>query len=168
MRPWVMAKTLVCAMHVVCGRCATAYSTWTDPSDFTYGRFLGVSVHGEVVVLDAFEDSTFDEVSQLVRSNPAGDLDKRQQVELFQEVLPHVYDPDSTGSTFRFTGTPGCPACGSTTSATWVVDEGDGWMADSVASHRRWDLLSDQDRATCVRDAVALVRAAWEQGELLL
>jgi hypothetical protein len=71
-------------------------------------------------------------------------------------ALSVVADPDSRGDRYVFTGTPGCPACGSTSVADFSDTEEPWPRSADPASHREWDGLAYEEKVLRVRAALGL------------
>jgi len=139
----------------VCGHCGALYRLPGADLSFNYGTFLAVSRHGEVTILDSFQDQILDEVLRLMsdddRSKALSDEERRQ---LLMAVLSYVLDRDGHGDRFHLDGSSGCPLCGSRTIGSFASSEEDAGITDRAASHRRWDAMTAEERRQAVGEAL--------------
>lgn len=137
--------------HHRCRSCGHRFILPGADLSFLHGAFLGVSSTPEASLLEAFGDSVYAEIASLVADDRrSAGLAPGQQGRLVRSVIGQVFDPDSRGSAFDFTGTHPCPQCASVqvdcreTAIPWP-----GTV--NPATHHQWDSLSPEARAAAVK-----------------
>jgi hypothetical protein len=114
-----------------------------------------VSKHGETAILNSLVDSVFDDVGARVgRDHRVQGLTHREWSDLVLAVLSAICDPDGRGEPFVFTGSPGCPHCGSRTVTDFVETECDLGVAGGPISHRRYDAAEHAARQALISSAL--------------
>jgi hypothetical protein len=131
----------------VCVGCEHSYSLPNADLSFSYGVFLARSASGEVAIYESFADPFFQETSTIVQSDSrAARLPMSEIVELVQEVMAIIFDPDSNGRPFVIVGSPGCPQCGSRGVSDFMeTDEVFGCVEISV-TQVTWSAFSEEER----------------------
>ncbi len=143
-----------------CGACTHAFSA-PDMRGAPYGNFLMRSqASGQLRLLDAMADPTFDEVDQLLLEHASiRELSPGKRAKLLHEIYgPLACDPDARAMPFMIGAPPACPACGGRDRASWEeAGAGEAVEADAPApSHFAWSALGEADK----RQALVLALAA--------
>jgi len=106
----------------------------------------------------AFETVSYpgiDEISEIL-DIVSGELDASYPDDRMAAVLSRVCDPDSHGDRYIFSGTPGCPTCGSTR-VRKCIDTGEWWPQPAgTPTHQTWESLDRLAKILQIRDALGL------------
>ncbi len=122
---------------------------------FPYGYFLGVSINAEAVYLSAVTDHAYAEIQALAAQDSRWvGMAPMRAGDVIRTVVGRLFDGDSAGSPFIFTGGMPCPRCAA--AETQFVRATDiPWPTEIFeATHARWDALSDQERIAEARIAL--------------
>lgn len=139
--------------------CANCANVFDAPSlgEGTYGEFLLWSKSGHIAHLNAFEDSSYKEVSNFLEQSPK--VHRLQPLEK-AKVLRHVYggvacDPDVNGLPFVIDAMPPCPKCGDQQMSSWTFRNPPEIVDVPIPSvtHIRWNALIDSEKQNLVEIA---------------
>jgi len=136
----------------VCGSCGSTYALPGADLSFAYGKALGLSRNGAVALLDAFADEVFADLNQrLAADGRVSGLTERQRLDLLQDLVEVVYDPDGAGSGYVISGSPGCPRCGSR-NVDWFEETERPALEVTVATmtHDGWDAFDEAERCAVI------------------
>ncbi|MBJ7277286.1 MULTISPECIES: hypothetical protein [Marinobacter] len=133
-----------------CENCSCHFKAPEVPS-FSYGEFLLRSKkQGIERYLNAFEDSTYSELNNLLKLNPRMTNHKPiQQANVFRKVYgPVVCDPDQYGNAFGIGLSPICPKCGSQRMASWeATDPLEPHIEDiPKVTHVAWNSMGEDEK----------------------
>ncbi|NPD68816.1 hypothetical protein HN018_12570 [Lichenicola cladoniae] len=114
----------------------------------TYGKFLLRDEGGtSISYLDALADSTYPEVSTLLRGLvETAHLTANKRADLLQRLYGEVAcDPDDEGRAFIVGRHPKCPICASHTMRFWNEVVPDKFVDAEVphVTHRHWQFLTE-------------------------
>lgn len=139
-----------------CAKCATLFVT-SSLGDFSYGEFLLWSAPRECAYLNALDDTTYEEVFEIIKNYCHAEFSKTTDVsELLQKIYGEVAcDFDRLGRSYKISSPP-CPNCGSTLIAT-VGEEKISIASIDAVTHQRWESLTSQQKIQSVIAAVARV-----------
>lgn len=140
---------------IVCDACDHAFQE-ADIGPEAYGVFLlRTAAGGELRVLHAMEDRTYDEVETLLQADARiARLAARHRAAILLEVYgAAACDPDAFDRSWRI-GTHGrCPSCGSGVRRSWELASPAVTLDVDVphVTHARWDSLSPDRKLARVR-----------------
>lgn len=141
-----------------CANCATIFEA-PALGESAYGEFLLWSRSGEVAYLNAFVDSSYKQIDNLLSSHPkTAGLQPLERAKVLRRIYGGLAcDFDDTNSVFELDAHPPCPSCGSQLVASWefknppeIVD-----VPVQPVTHIRWSLLTDCEKLKLL-DAVVL------------
>lgn len=127
-----------------------------------YGEFLLRSSDGsDEAYLNAFNDPTYDEVHQILKSNVKT---AHKSANALADILRKIYgavacDPDGAGGAYQLAGSPKCPSCGSQESASWEATEPPEYIDKEVnpVTHSNWNQLASEEKAHKVDAVLSLL-----------
>lgn len=139
-----------------CASCANVFDA-SSLGEGAYGEFLLWSKSGQVAYLNAFEDSTYKEVSNFLERNP-----KTHGLQPLEKakILRHIYggvacDPDENGLPFEIDALPPCQKCGFQKMLSWTFKNPPEIVEVPIPSvtHIRWNSLIASEKKDLVETA---------------
>lgn len=122
------------------------------PGGFSYGEFmLRNNSNNRLLYLNAMEDPTFLEVSNLVKKNPRlNGLKESEKSEVFQRVVGKAYDSDE--GQYGIGTFPMCVVCGSSEVESYkeIIPPEFINIDVPVATSEKWQKLTDEEKKNLI------------------
>lgn len=142
-----------------CAKCGSQFKA-PDLGFDSYGEFLLRSVgNADEAYLDAMEDGTYQEVSELLKSHTRL-LGIKPNA--FAAVLRRTYgliacDPDQAGGPFQIGLFPRCPSCDSQEMASWEATDPPEFIEKALppVTHLTWADLSHAEKVSRVDNVLS-------------
>lgn len=142
--------------------CAFCHAKYKEPmyppGGFSYGEFMLRNNKNQLLYLNAMEDPTFLEVSNLVKKNPRlNGLKESEKSEVFQRVVGRAYDSDE--GEYGIGVSPMCSVCGSTDVESYqeVIPPEFINISVPVATSEKWQKLADVEKKKLIDEWINAV-----------
>ena len=141
-----------------CSHCKNHFKA-PELSGAVYGEFLLRSTaSGEIRYLNAFNDSSYDEVSSLMLTNSeVAALSAVKRANLLQRIYGQVAcDRDANGHAYQLGLHPTCPTCSTQTMSNWEFTEPPEFIEIDIlpVTHLNWSILSNEVKQKLVQEVL--------------
>jgi DNA-directed RNA polymerase subunit RPC12/RpoP len=134
----------------VCASCGYEFKAPGAP-EMSYGEFVLRSESGDEAYLEAVTNNTFNEVSQIVESNPLlEEVSESKSADILQKVFSVACDPAPSGKALQIGLMPACPICSSREMASWGEVYPTKVVPIPMVKHTLWDRLTASEKRTLV------------------
>jgi hypothetical protein len=132
-------------------KCANGHA-YSAPSlgETAYGEFLLWTARGEMAYLNAFEDTTYKEVDNIIKTHAkVAGMQPLDQARILCKVCGKLAcDRGQRGGVFSIDSAPPCPVCGSQRVASWEFPSPPNVIDVHVqpVTHAMWSSLADEEK----------------------
>ena len=144
--------------HYECKNCGITFKAPQIPGT-PYGEFLMRNQSGDLVYLNACQDSVFDETQKLFKEIKLKfkEIYHTNESDVFQNIFSVTCDISSDNTFFNIMQKPLCPTCGKfEVELSWGPTNPPEYIEKNIApvTHAHWNKLTEKEKKILISDAI--------------